>query len=153
MQKVKIEAFKIIGIAVRTINHEETALQDIGQLWNQFMTEGIAEKIPNKLGTEVFSIYTNYKSDHTEAYDTILGCKVSTLDNIPKGMVGQSFNGGQYGKFVAKGDLTQGVIYNKWTEIWGQELNREYTADFEIYGAKAQNPKDAEVDVLVALKE
>jgi len=27
-----------------------------------------------------------------------------------------------------------------------------YTADFELYGEKAQNPTDAEVDVLVAIK-
>ncbi|MDA9066709.1 GyrI-like domain-containing protein [Flavobacteriales bacterium] len=85
--------------------------QDIGQLWSKFMSEGIADQIPNKVDASVFSIYTNYQGDHTEPYDTILGCKVKSLDSIPEGLVGQAFDGGTYGKFVSKGDLTQGVVF------------------------------------------
>lgn len=152
MKKVTIEPFNVIGIAVRTTNENGQSGQDIGQLWNKFMSEGIANQIPNKLDSSVFSIYTNYEGDHTKPYDTILGCKVDSLDHIPEGMVGQSFDGGTYGKFVSKGDLTQGVVFGTWTEIWEKDLNRVFTADFEIYGEKAQNPTDAEVDVLVALE-
>ena len=96
--------------------------QDIGQLWSKFMSEGIADQIPNKVDASVFSIYTNYQGDHTEPYDTILGCKVKSLDSIPEGLVGQAFDGGTYGKFVSKGDLTQGVVFGTWTKygikIW-----------------------------------
>tara|TARA_R110000744_G_scaffold353214_1_gene459526 strand:+ start:3400 stop:3606 length:207 start_codon:yes stop_codon:yes gene_type:complete len=67
-------------------------------------------------------------------------------------MVGQSFDGGTYGKFVSKGDLTKGVVFGTWSEIWKKDLNRVFTADFELYGVKAQNPTDAEVEVLVAIK-
>ena len=117
------------------------------------MSEGIADQIPNKVVSSVYSIYTNYQGDHTQPYDTILGCKVESLDNIPEGMVGQSFDGGTYGKFVSKGDLNKGVVFCTWTEIWGQDLDRVFTADFELYGERAQNPTDAEVDILVAIKE
>ncbi len=79
MQKVKIEPFKVIGIAVRTTNENGKSAQDIGQLWGKFMSEGISDKIPNKINDTIFSIYTNYESDHTKPYDTILGCKVSFL--------------------------------------------------------------------------
>ena len=153
MQKVKIEPFKVIGIAVRTTNENGQSAQDIGQLWQKFMSEGIAAQIPNKLDSNVFSIYTNYEGDHTKPYDTILGCKVGSLDNIPVGMVGQAFDGGTYGKFVSKGDLTKGVVFGTWTEIWQKNLDRVFTADFELYGERAQNPTDAEVDVLIALKD
>ena len=153
MQKVKIQPFKVIGIAVRTTNENGQSAQDIGQLWGKFMSEQIADKIPNKLDGNVFSIYTNYQGDHMQPYDTILGCKVSSLEDIPVGMVGQAFDGGTYGKFVSKGDLTKGVVFGTWTDIWQKDLNRVFTADFEIYGEKAQNPIDAEVDVLVALSE
>lgn len=151
MQKVKIEPFKVIGIAVRTTNENGESAQDIGQLWGKFMSERISEKIPNKIDETIFSIYTNYESDHTKPYDTILGCKVSTLENIPDGMVGQSFDGGTYGKFVSKGDLTKGVVFGTWSEIWKKDLDRVFTADFELYGEKAQNLTDAEVEVLVAI--
>ena len=116
------------------------------------MSEGVLQQIPNRIDDTVFSIYTNYQSDHTEPYDTILGCKVSSLENIPEGMTGQAFEGGTYEKFVSKGDLTKGVVYGTWAEIWEQKLGRTYTADFEMYGERAQNPTDAEVDVLVAIK-
>jgi len=153
MKKVTIQPFNVIGIAVRTTNENGQSGQDIGQLWGKFMSEGISSKIPNKIDENVFSIYTNYEGDHTKPYDTILGCKVSSLNDIPDGMVGQSFDGGTYGKFVSKGDLTKGVVFGTWSEIWNKDLNRVFTADFEIYGEKAQNPTDAEVDVLVAINE
>lgn len=153
MLKVKIEPFKVIGVTVNTTNENGQSAQDIGALWNKFMSEGIANKIPNKIEESVFSIYTNYEGDHTKPYDTILGCKVSSLENVPEGMVGQHFDGGTYAKFVSKGDLTKGVVFGTWSEIWQKNLDRVFTADFELYGERAQNPTDAEVDVLVAIKE
>ena len=153
MQTTKIEAFHIIGISVRTSNENGQAGQDIGQLWNKFMSEGVLQKIPNKISDEILSIYTNYESDHTEAYDTILGCKVSSLDIIPDGMISQSFEGGTFAQFLSKGDATKGAVYNSWVDIWNTDLDRLYTADFEVYGEKAQNPSDAEVDIFVAIKK
>ena len=152
MQKVKIEPFKVIGIAVRTSNENGESGKDITQLWGKFLSENISDKIPNKIDDTIFSIYTNYESDHTKPYDTILGCKVSSLENIPNEMVGQSFDGGTYGKFISKGDLTKGVVFGTWSEIWEKDLDRVFTADFELYGEKAQNPTDAEVEVFVAIK-
>lgn len=152
MQKVTIEPFNVVGIAVRTTNQNGQSGQDIGQLWGKFMSEGIIEKIPNKIDNDVFSIYTNYEGDHTQPYDTILGCKVDSLENIPEGMVGQSLKGGSYKKIKAKGDLTKGVVFAKWSEIWQMDIDRVFTADFEIYGEKSQNPIDAEVDILIATK-
>ena len=152
MQKVTIKPFKVIGIAVTTTNQNGQSAQDIGQLWGEFMGNGIVDKIPNKVDGNIFSVYTNYQGDHTKPYDTILGCKVNTLDEIPSGMVGQSFDGGTYKKFVSKGDLTKGIVFGTWSEINQQKLDRVFTADFELYGEKAQNPTDAEVEVYVGLK-
>ncbi len=151
MQTVKIEDFKVIGLSIRTSNANGQSAQDIGALWGKFMSENIAAKIPNKIEDSVFSIYTNYEGDHTMPYDTVLGCKVSSLEEIPEGMVGQSFEGGEHVKFVAKGDLAQGAVYQTWGQIWDSGLNRKFTADFEVYGEKAQNPADAEVDIFVAV--
>lgn len=153
MKTIKIEAFQIIGISVRTTNENGQAAKDIPQLWGKFMSEGISEKIPNKIADDIFSIYTNYESDHTKPYDTILGCKVSSLESIPDGMIGQSFEGGTFAQFVSKGDVTQGSVYQSWVDIWNTDLDRLYTADFEIYSEKAMDPTNAEVDIFVAIKE
>ena len=149
--KVVLESFKIIGITVRTTNENGQAGIDIPKLWNKFMTENVLTKIPNKISEEIYSIYTEYKSDHTEPYTTVLGCKVNSLATIPEGMQGFTFQGGNYKKFTAKGDLTQGAVYQEWSKIWNLDLKRAYTADFEVYGEKAQNQQNAEVAIFIAL--
>lgn len=152
MESIKKEGFKIIGIKVRTTNENMQAAKDIPELWKKFMLEKISNKIPNKIDDSIFVIYTNYESDHTKPYDTILGCSVSNLLDIPDGMFGQQFNAGNYSKFISKGNLEAGAVYNTWTQIWNQDLDRMYTADFEIYGSKAKNPANAEVDIFVSIK-
>ncbi len=153
MQKVKIEAFKIIGISIRTTNDNGQASKEIAELWGKFMSENILTKIPNKVDNEIYSLYTDYESDHTKPYTVILGCKVENLDNIPSGMAGKSISGGTYIKTTTKGDLMQGLIVNHWSKIFEMELDRTYDADFEIFGEKAQNPSDAEVDFYVGIKQ
>ncbi|AZB10919.1 AraC family transcriptional regulator [Chryseobacterium sp. G0162] len=152
MNNVKIEPFKVIGIAVRTTNENEQAAKDIPVLWEKLMQENILEKIPNKIDNTVYSIYTEYEKDHTKPYTTLLGCKVENLDHIPEGMIGKSFEGGNYVKFTAKGNLAEGLVINEWFKIWNMDLDRMFTADFEMYGEKAQNPADAEIDILIAVE-
>ncbi|SEA44058.1 GyrI-like domain-containing protein [Bizionia paragorgiae] len=152
MQTVKIEPFKIIGIAIRTTNENGQASQEIAELWQRFMSENVNSKIPNKIDNSVYSLYTDYESDHTKPYTAILGCKVENLDNVPNGMVGKSFDGGTYSKTKAKGDLMQGLVVNQWSKIFEMELDRTYDADFEIFGETAQNPANAEVDFYVGIK-
>lgn len=147
-----IKEFKVIGISVRTTNENGQSAKDIGELWNKFMSEGILEQIPNKIDNTIYSIYTEYESDHTKPYTTILGCKVKNIDTVPNGMIAKTFNKGNYAKFVSKGDLTKGAVYEEWSKIWNADLDRRYTADFEVYGEKAQNPTDAEVNIFVAVK-
>jgi len=152
MNKVKIEPFKVIGISVRTTNENNQASKEIADLWGKFMNEKVLEAIPDKIDDTVYSIYTDYESDHTKPYTAILGCKVDNLNTIPDGMVGKSFDGGNYVELSAKGNLMKGLIVNKWTEIWEMDLERVFTADFEVFGVKAQNPADSEIDFLIAVK-
>ena len=152
MKKTKIEPFKIIGISVRTTNANGQAAREIADLWGKFMNDNVLDAIPNKIDGTVYSVYTDYEGDHTKPYTAILGCKVENLNTIPNGMVGKSFNGGNYIKTTVKGDLTKGLIVNEWTKIWGMDLERIFTVDFEVFGEKAQNPMDAEIDFLVAVK-
>jgi len=149
MEKVTIQPFQIIGISVRT-NHDD-AMKDIGNLWQQLMSQNLVEQIPNKINPAVYSIYTDYESDYKGAYTTILGCQVKNMNTVPEGMISHSFDGGMYQKITAKGDLTKGFVYQAWKDIWQMDLERAYTADFEIYGERAQNPSDAEVDIFLAI--
>ncbi|GLR15559.1 GyrI-like domain-containing protein [Portibacter lacus] len=152
MSKVKLDGFKIIGISKRTINGHDTGAIDIPALWQKFMGQKIMEQIPNKVSEEIFAIYTDYEGDFTKPYTFILGCKVSSLDEIPEGMVSLEIALCHYEQITINGDLTQGVmVYQAWEKIWKMDINRSYQSDFEIYGAKTMNPNDAEVDIFVSV--
>ena len=96
-------------------------------------------------------MYTDYEKDHTQPYTTILGCQVKNLDSIPDGMTGKLVKNGNYIKRTAKGNLLQGIVFDEWVKIWNLTIERSYTADFEVYGEKAQNPDNAEVDIFIAV--
>lgn len=149
---MRIQKFNVIGISVRTTNVNGQSGKDIPALWNTFMSEAIQSKIPGKISEELFCIYTDYEKDHTKPYTTILGCKVDSLDFIPENMVGKTIASANYEQLIAKGNLTEGVVYNKWLEIWNLDLDRSFTADFEVYGEKAENPENAEVAIYIAIQ-
>ena len=149
---MRIQKFNVIGISVRTTNVNGQSGKDIPALWNTFMSEAIQSKIPGKISEELFCIYTDYEKDHTKPYTTILGCKVDSLDFIPENMVGKTIASANYEELIAKGNLTEGIVFNKWLEIWNSDLDRSFTADFEVYGEKTQNPENAEVAIYIALQ-
>lgn len=147
-----IQKFNVIGISVRTTNENGQSGKDIPALWSQFMSEEIQSKIPNKVSEDLFCIYTDYEKDHTKPYTTILGCKVESLDVVPENMIGKTIDSANYEELIAKGNLSEGIVYNKWLEIWNSDLDRSFTADFEVYGEKTQNPEQAEVAIYIALQ-
>ncbi|MGL4630553.1 MAG: GyrI-like domain-containing protein [Leadbetterella sp.] len=147
-----IQKFHVIGISVRTTNENGQAAQDIPALWDTFIREGIAIQIPNKMDSSIICIYTEYEKDHTKPYTTILGCRVENLDTVPDGMVGKTIEEASYTQYVAKGNLLQGAVFNEWTKIWNSDIKRTFTADYEVYGEKAQNPENAEVDIFIAVE-
>lgn len=149
--KTNLETFYIIGLSVRTSNENNQAATDIPALWERFMTEGISSKITNRLSEEIYSLYTDYEKDHTKPYTTVLGYKVKDLTAIPEGLTGVSVPGKTFEVFTASGKLSDGIVIGEWMRIWNMPLDRAYTGDFEIYGAKSQNPEQAEVDIYIAL--
>lgn len=158
MSTIKIEAFSIVGVSVRTSNADIQQLtHDMQGLWGRFMAENIAGMISHKLDDNIYCVYTEYDGDHTQPYTALLGCKVSEVDLTPEmqdaGLVAKNFTGSSYNKYLAQGNLMEGAVFAKWQEIWAMDLKRTYSADFEVYGAKAQNITDAEVEIFIGMQE
>ncbi len=145
--------FKIIGIASRTTNKNNKAQQDLGKLWGQFFMDSVSDKIPNKVSNEILAIYTDYKSDFTEDYTTIIGIRVSSLDDIPAGLIGREFQGDNFQQFTARGEMPNAVV-KTWIDIWSRdsELNRSYSYDYEVYGENSNNGENSVVDIYIATK-
>lgn len=144
--------FKIIGISTRTTNKDHQSKEDLGRLWERFFAENIMDKVPNKSSSDIISIYTDYKSDFTDEYTTIIGLPVSTLDHIPEGLIGREFQADNFQKITAKGAMPKAVL-ETWMGIWqrDKELDRKYTYDFEVYGEKSQNGENSEVDIYLSV--
>ena len=148
----EIESFDVIGISVRTKNHQDHTMQDIGNLWSTFLKEDIGSQIPNKVHSAIYAVYTHYDGDFNDPYTMILGHRVDKLDDIPEGMTGISICKGNYIPVLAKGNLHDGIVLKAWQKVWQANYPRVYTADFEVYGPRASDPHNAEVDIYIAIE-
>lgn len=143
----------VIGIKCRTSNAPEAGSQDIPNLWGRFYGEDIQNQIPNKTSNEVIALYCDYEGDYTQPYSVIIGCPVSSIDTIPKGMVAKTIPASSYTVFRAKGEYPASLI-ETWQNIWKQQnLDRSYTGDFELYGDKFISGSPKELEVFIAIPE
>lgn len=152
MENTKKEELTIVGISVRTSNTPGQADHHIPKLWNRFMEEGIATKVPNKVDETIYAVYTDYEGDHTEPYTTLIGYRVKDLNHIDESLTVKIIPASTYAKFTAKGNLVGGAVIDTWMEIWNANLSRTYTADLEVYGEKAVDPNNGEADIFVAIQ-
>lgn len=130
----QILPFNIIGIAIKTTNQNQQAQHNIGALWQRVYAENLIAQIHNRLDDEVLVIYTAYEGDYTKPYTCIIGCRVIPAAN--------------YEVFTAKGQLPESIIQT-WQEIWRSDIKRAYSIDFEIYGSKAHDPNNSEVEIYI----
>jgi predicted transcriptional regulator YdeE len=149
----RTNGFMLVGISVRTTNQDNKSVKDLGDLWGRFYSEQIINKIPNRVTDDLISAYTDYKSDYTDEYTTILGVQVSSLENIPQGLIGRQFSADTFEKVTVKGEMPEAVI-DAWKDIWlrNNELNRKYSYDFEVYGAGSQNGIDSEMEIYISVR-
>jgi predicted transcriptional regulator YdeE len=151
--------FSVIGIQVRTSNAKEmTGGGAISKQWTKFFKEAIADKIPNKVDSTIYAVYTGYASDRNGEYAFIIGMKVSSASDVPPGMVAKKVPDGRYAIVTsAKGPAEQ-VVPQAWQRVWSLEDNKQlggtraYKADFEVYDQRSQNPQDSQVDLYIGLK-
>lgn len=152
-EEIKLDSFTIVGISVRTSNKDGRGMKDIGELFNRFFSEQIISLIPNKVSDEFYCMYTDYESDFTGEYTTILGCKVSSTDNIPEGLISKEVPASKYHIYEATGEVHE-AVGKTWSYIWGQaeNIDRAYEADFDVYGKDAADPKNATVRTYLSVK-
>ena len=143
----------VIGIAVRTSNAKEmTADGVIGKQWERFRKEGLLARIPNKADSAVVALYTDYESDKNGPYTFVIGARVSSIANIPDGMVAKTIPAGRYAMFTSEHGPAARVVYETWKRIWAAPLDRAYRADFELYDERAADPQNTQVAIYVGVR-
>lgn len=157
IQKKKTSAFKVIGIKVRTSNAlEMSGKGKIGATWGEFMSKGLASKIPHKINDSIVAAYCEYESDMNAPYTFFLGSMVDSTAQVPAGMTSFEVPAGDYAVVTTEKGEIPGIIMNAWKKIWDldakSEIKRKYTFDYEVYDSKAANPKSAQLDIFVSVK-
>jgi predicted transcriptional regulator YdeE len=147
-----IPSFSVIGISVRTTNESGQSQKDIGELWGQFLSNYVADIVPNRISDDIYCIYTDYSGHANGYYTTILGCKVGSLEEIPDDLIGKTIPEANYEVRISKGKLP-GCVVDTWSEIWNSDIKRQYSADFDVYGAKALDPENAEVETYISVMD
>ena len=145
------EACSIVGIAVRTSNQNGQAQIDIGNLWQRFFSQDIPALITQKLSEDVYCVYTDYESDHTGAYTTILGFRVENNSDFPEPLIKTDIPSGNYHCYTSAGKLPESLI-ETWQQIWKTENNRLFTADFDVYGSDLPKGPANVVKTFVSVK-
>lgn len=138
-----------IGLLLRTDNQK--CLLEMPLHKDRFFNENIIAKIPNKINGNILAVYTDYEGDFRGSYSWILGAEVSSLDEIPAGLVGKVIPESNYAIFTTKGEFPEGLIAT-WGAIWQSDLPRSYTADFELYSSDFDPSTNPEVKVYIAIK-
>jgi predicted transcriptional regulator YdeE len=160
LRLIQKHSINIIGIAARTTNKDEidSDVAKLPSLWQRFFQENIQEKIPNKVKPGcILSVYTDYESNEHGAYTVIIGCEVTSLKEVPHGMVAKVIPESSYALFTTQRGPVTTIISEAWKEIWQLQPSqlggsRRFSADFEVYDERSLNPQNAEVDIYLAIK-
>ncbi|MXN92249.1 AraC family transcriptional regulator [Flavobacterium sp. Sd200] len=149
---IKTEGFTLIGIELgkKTYNAKGQSAIDCGSLWQQFISEDIANKITGKLSNDVYAVYFDYEGDHTKPYSFFIGCKVSNDATIPERLDSISIPEQNCTVITAKGKMPD-CVANAWQEIWKSDTERAYGYDFEVYNELSADWENATVDIYLSI--
>lgn len=149
---VELEEKVVEGIVVKTTNENGKSMQDIANMWQTFFTQGVYEKIENKVNGKTIGLYTDYEKDYTKPYNFMVCTEVSKQSENAENRVVKIIPKGKYAKFVIHGDV-QNAVGEAWGEIWNMDLNRKYTCDFEEYQNNSSDMQNQEIHIYIAIED
>ena len=85
------------------------------------------------------------------SYTLVIGCEVGDGESLPEGLVSRTVPAAKYAVISAGGKQPDSVIA-AWQQVWGSDLARAFSADFELYAGKGSSPPDQEVNIYVAIR-
>lgn len=153
---------KLVGITTRTNNvqifESDPATNKIAETVQKYFHGGLNDRIPNRKnpGT-TYCVYTEYESDHTGDYTYLIGEEVTSFENVSEEFVHMTLPAQTYAKFTNGPGPMPDVSINAWKKIWTmtpEEFGgeRAYTADFEVYDARAADHSNVIFDLYIGLK-
>ena len=146
------KAFYVVGMEVDIHYNSDDGTSPIGGLWQVWGGEKIAEIIPDQTSQGVI-----YGITHGETADSkakyFVGVEVSTLNNLPVGLIGRKFESSEFAVFdttleiIFTGEFWR-TFYSYWLPTSGYAMHeepfRKVNAAFNKYPAIEVYGKDYE---------
>ena len=156
-KQVVDQPFYVAGYQVRTTNAAEASGESkIGPLWQRFMQENLAARIPNRADAAFTVVYSNYASDETGAYDYLLGARVTSVNHLPAGMSWKKVELATYAIILTDKGQLPSVLQATWDRIWHMSAGelggkRAFVTDYEIYDKRTEDSQNAQVEIHIGL--
>ncbi|TYS28588.1 GyrI-like domain-containing protein [Bacillus pumilus] len=132
------------GLSVRTTNEmEQTKERKIAPLWQQFFAQQIhGGQAP------VTGLYSDYEKDEHGSYLFTAGQFAD-----PQLEHAKEIPASTYARFRTKKGPIEEVVFETWQQIWTWDERhfRTYTGDFEWYDERSIDPKEAQIDIYIAI--
>lgn len=154
---------KVVGLGtpfISILSPERNNHILIPRLWDAYLPR--AREIRNRLGPVDVGLCEEYRPPEAAAREApggdcyyIAGTEVSSLEDVPAGMVAKVVPAGRYAVFTHRGSLakleyTMNYIYGSWLPKSGFE--REERPDLEVYDERFKGDReDSELDVYIPI--
>jgi len=146
------KAFYVVGMEVDIHYNSEDGTAPISGLWEAWNGEKITQLIPDQTSEgAVYGITHSETADNKAKY--FVGVEVSSLDNLPVGLVGRKFEASEFAVFdttlaiIWTGDFWR-TFYSKWLPASGYKMHdepyRKTNAAFNKYPSIEVYGKDFE---------
>lgn len=153
-------AVTLCGLTLRTTNQAEMnpKTAKIGPLVHRFITENVAEHIPNRSqpGT-LIAAYSDFVDEDRGEYRYWIGELTDTRDRPAHHELDLlSLPAGEYQQFTTETGPLPSIVIAAWQRIWQMQPHefdgkRRFSVDYEVYDARCQNPEHATVDLFVSV--
>ena len=148
----------VIGIETRTRNSDERDPERarIPGLWGRFMAEAWKARLPAPATAPIVALYSDYESDHDGAYTLTIGCETGPEAVAPAGCSKRVVAPGRYVSLVSPRGPLPGIVIEAWRRVWEDAdltARRKFVADFEIYDERAADPRAAQVELQLGVRD
>jgi len=132
-EKVKFihrDAFFVAGLEVGIHYNSGDGTAPIGDAWGEWASGGLDENIPNRVNDSTYGMTYSETIDGTAKY--MVCAEVSTLENLPVGLVGRRFEASDYAIFkTVMKDLGKfwRAFHTKWLPESGYTLHEKYAGE------------------------
>jgi AraC family transcriptional regulator len=151
----------ILGLSMET--SAKTIARDVPRLGRRFEGYKRGHGLPNKKEPWGFAAVSRGYDEETGAFTYIMGDVVTSLEQVPEGLVGFEIPTGTYAVFPVRPknkfgwgigiSAVKGYAYREWLPDSGYEAAGGAVDDFEYHDERSVRKGNPEIDLYIAIRK